>query len=190
MSITHPLERLSYPAQKQVFVVLLVTTLVILASLQVLGGPLQTGASPMGIVSFEFAGELQAARDMVGSWGARGQVYAGLNLGLDYLFILAYASAIGLGCLLVARGLAGRAPVLSQLGLILAWGLLAAGALDALENYALIRVLLGSGSAAWPVVARWCAIPKFLFVAAGLLYVTAGALLVLATRVRRGGDSR
>ena len=98
------------------------------------------------------------------------------------------AEILGLGCVLVARSLAGRFGVLSRVGSVLAWGLLAAGLLDALENVALIRVLLGSLTAAWPAVARWCAIPKFLVVAAGLAYVLVGAVIALAARARRGSE--
>jgi hypothetical protein len=188
MNLRHPFEWLSSPAQRRAFPPLLVLTLVVMASLQGLGGPLQTAAAPLGIVSFEFAGTLPAAQTMVESWGATGRVHAGLNLGLDYLFIVAYASTIGLGCVLVARSLAGRFGVVYPVGAALAWALLAAGLLDALENYALIRVLLGSPSAAWPAVAQWCAIPKFLIVAAGLAYVLVGTVVALASRGRGGGE--
>jgi hypothetical protein len=189
MNLRHPFAWLSGPAQQRAFPPLLVLTLAVMVSLQGLGGPLQTAAAPLGIVSFELAGTLPAARSMVESWGARAQVYAGLNLGLDYLFIVAYASTIGLGCVLVARSLAGRFRVLYPVGAVLAWALLAAGLLDALENVALIRILLGSPSAAWPAIARWCAIPKFLLVAAGLVYVATGVVIALAARARKGGES-
>jgi hypothetical protein len=57
------------------------------------------------------------------------------------------------------------------------------------ENYALIRVLLGSPSALWPAVARWCAIPKFLLVAAGLVYLLVGVVAALACRPRGGKEA-
>jgi len=94
----HPFEWLSESGQKRVFVAWVVLTLVVMASLQVLGGPLKTEVAPMGIISFEFAGEISEAKAYSESWGPQGRVYAGLNLGLDYLFLVAYASAIGLGC--------------------------------------------------------------------------------------------
>ncbi len=121
---------------------------------------------------------------MVESWGPAGQVYAGLNLGLDYLFLVAYASAISLGCVLAARGLAQRIKVLSGLGVILAWAQFAAALLDAVENYALIRVLLGAEQALWPVLARWCAMPKFIIVGLGLVYAIVGALIAVVSSRR------
>lgn len=182
MDIRHPFGWLSEPGQKWAFVVCAVVAVLVMTTLQVLGGPLKTPVAGGGIVSFELAGSLQTARSIVASWGRQGQVYAGLNLGLDYLFIVSYASAIGLGCVLVARALRQRARALSVLGIGLAWAQWLAALLDAMENYSLIQVLLGSDRALWPLVARWCALPKFLIVALALVFVVLGAVLSAAGR--------
>lgn len=185
MKIRHPFGWWTEPGQRRAFAPLVVLTLLVMASLQVLGGPLKTEAAPMGIVSFEFAGEVATAQSMVASWGTRGQVYAGLNLGLDYLFIVSYASAIGLGCVLVGLSFSKQQATLAGwLGIGLGWGQWLAALLDATENYALIRVLLGSAGEYWPVVARWCAAPKFLLVGAGLVYILIGAVLIVVRRTR------
>jgi hypothetical protein len=156
-----------------------------MVGLNALGRPLNTEVAPSGIISFELAGKLPVAQRIVESWGQTGRVYAGLNLGLDYLFMVAYSSCISLGCMLVARSLARWGESLSSVGVLLAWAQFGAALLDAMENYALIQVLLGSQQAWWPAVARWCAIPKFLIVAAGLVYVGVGAVLGVATKGRR-----
>jgi hypothetical protein len=184
MTRRHPFEWLSISGQKRAFAALLALTLAVMAGLQVLGSPLNTEVSPLGIVSFEFAGELSVAQSIVESWGQMGQVYAGLNLGLDYLFLITYASTIALGCVLVARNLSQRMSFLSLGGILLAWAQFAAALLDSVENYALIQVLVGSHQELWPAVARWCAGPKFLIVAAGLVYVGIGTLAVLAGKIR------
>jgi len=178
MASRHPFHWLSTSGQKRAFVALLILTLLAMASLNVLGRPLNTEVAPMGIISFELAGDISLARRMVESWGPTGRIYAGLNLGLDYLFMFAYSSAIALGCVLVASGFSRR------VGLLLAWAQFAAGLLDAVENYALIQVLLGSQRELWPAVARWCAIPKFLIVVAGLAYIVLGVALGVATKGR------
>jgi hypothetical protein len=183
MNLRHPSRWISPSAQTRAFVALLAVTLVVMISLQVLGAPLQTDAAPLGIVSFELAGNLPVAQSMLESWGPIGRVYAGVNLGLDYLFLFAYAGSIGLGCALLAQSLSRRIRSLSRAGVILAWGLIAAGLLDAVENYALIHVLLGSQRELWPVVARWCAIPKFLIVAVGLLFLILGSIAALVLRL-------
>lgn len=179
MKLRNPFEWLPFREQSRAFVLLLVLTLVVMVALQVLGGPLKTDAAPSGIVSFELAGTLPVAQKIIESWGQTGRVYAGLNLGLDFLFIAAYASCIALGCVLVARALAPRVAMLSPVGALLAWALLLAGLLDSIENYALINLLLGSQQAAFAAIAQWCAIPKFLIVGLGILYVLVGAVAAL-----------
>jgi len=184
MKLRHPFEWLSVSGQNRAFLVLFLFTLVVMASMQVLGGPLSTEAAPAGIVSFELAGELARAQSMVESWGETGQIYAGLSLGLDYLFMVAYACAIALGCVLVARSLSQRVRFLSTVGVVLAWAQFGAALLDAVENYTLIRVLLGSQQELWPGVARWCAVFKFLIVAVGLVYVLIGAVIAVGAKAR------
>jgi len=149
-----------------------------MVGLQITGAPLRTDVSPKGIISFEFAGQLSLAQRMVESWGPKGQVYAGLNLGLDYLFLAAYACAIALGCVLVARGLLQRFEFLSNVGIIIARAQFLAALLDAVENYGLIQILVGTNSEIWPAVAKWCAWPKFVIVGVGLVYVIIGAVLI------------
>ncbi len=187
MPIKHPFEYLSTAAQRRAFMALLVFTLVVAAGMQVLGGPLKTEAAPYGIVSFEFAGEQSQAQEMIESWGLRGQIFAGLGLGLDYLFIVAYASCIAMGCVLVARRLSKRGAALDSAGVYLAWAQFGAAVLDGVENYALIRVLLGSPRELWLEVAWWCAAPKFVLVVLGLVYIVVGG--VVAAGAKREGVS-
>jgi hypothetical protein len=184
VSIPQPYQWLSARQQAHLFAVLAPAAIVLTLVLNALGQPLRNEVAPMGIISYELAGSLAQAQDILASWGSDGQVVAGLSLGTDFLYLVVYPMAIGLGCLLVGRGLRPRWPVLAGIGTALAWGLLLAGALDAVENIALIRVLLGSQQALWPVVARWCAVAKFLIVALGLLYVVAAGVLLLLSRAR------
>lgn len=182
MTLRHPFTWLAPHARGRAFAVLLVFTLGVMAALNALGAALFSEAAPQGIISFEFAGELSAARQIINAWGPGGQVAAGLSLGLDYLFLVLYAAAIGLGCVLVAEGFAARSTALARVGVVLAWGQLLAALLDAVENYALIRLLLGAGEALWPALARASALPKFALVALGLLYVLLGALALALRR--------
>jgi len=176
MHIKHPYEWISSSVYRSLFIFLFILTLLVLVALQVLGMPLMTKEAPAGIVSFEFAGDLFNARSIKDSWGQVGRIYAGLNLGLDFLFLVSYSSAISLGCILVVRGMANRSGIISSLGVLIAWSQFAAAILDSVENYALIKVLLGSSNSVLPLLAKWCAIPKFIIVAAGLVFVIAGAI--------------
>ena len=159
---------------------LLVLTILVMVALQVLGGPLKTDIAPYGIISFELAGTLPLAEKMVESWGKLGQIYAGVNLGLDFLFIVVYANCIGLGCVIVARNLSRQGAFLAATGIGLVWALWFAALFDCIENYALINLLLGSQQATFAMIAKWCAIPKFLIVGLCIAYIILGAL---ATRI-------
>jgi hypothetical protein len=135
--------------------------------MRTLDAPLLTAAAPQGIISFEVARTLPAARAMLDSWGADGAVWAGLCLGVDYLFLVAYAVAIGLACALLAGATHGWC---ARLGCLLAWAQLLAGLLDAVENFALAQLLLGRYDALWSQLAWGCALPKFFLVFCGLAY--------------------
>lgn len=97
MKLPHPFLWLTESGQSRVFVVAAILALLTMASLQVLDAPLKTAAAPAGIISYEFARDLEGARRILDSWGPEARVYAGLSLGLDYLFMLSYAGALGLG---------------------------------------------------------------------------------------------
>ena len=187
MSIPSPVGWLAPARQNRVWVLCVILMLLIGGALLALDVPLQTQAAPWGIVSFEFAGTLAGAEQVLTSWGERGRVSAGLSLGLDYLFLVVYGSTLALLCVRVARGFTPRWAWLYKVGLILAWMQVGAALLDAMENYALIRLLLGSASATWPPVAWWCAGLKFALLGVGLLYLAIGLVLRLTLRPHRMG---
>lgn len=178
----HPFASWSESSRKRAFGPILALALGVLAIMRVLDAPLQTSVAPLGIVSLELAGELEVAHDMIGSWGHRGELYAALGLGLDYLFIVLYSSALALACVLVAGRLAPRAA--ARAGAWLAWGQYAAAVLDGIETYSLIRLLLGSAGEVWPPLAKWSALGKFALIGAGLAYVVIGAIAAATLRGR------
>jgi hypothetical protein len=111
-----------------------------------------------------------------------------VNLGLDYLFLCAYAASIGLACVLVSRRFKLRSP-LHAVGVLLSWALVMAAALDALENYALIRLLLGSTGGGLAALARSAALVKFLLVFLGILYAILAGLAALFFLPREPGST-
>jgi len=185
MIVRHPFVWLSEPGQKRAFLGIFVFTLATMMSMNIIGHPLVNETAPQGIVSFEFAGTFEIAQQMMASWGEKALISAGLSLGFDYLFLVTYAICIGLGCVLVARAMQHRVRILMPIGALLAWAQFLAAILDAIENYALIRVLLGSTENLWPALARLCAGPKFLIVAAGLLYIILGLILIFIVKAKR-----
>ena len=180
MKLSHPYQWLSDKLQNRAFIIMLPLTLLAMFIEQVTGGPLKTDAAPSGVVSFELAGKLSLAQEMVKSWGALGQVYAGVNIGFDFVYIITYVIAIGLGCVIVARG-----GFLTSVGNILAWAMFAAGLFDCIENYNLIQVLLGFGQETNAMLAQWCAMVKFTIVGLGLAYFFIGGAIVLVKKIRK-----
>jgi hypothetical protein len=176
----HPLQAIRVGRRRRAFLPLLALTALLGAVLGWVDRPLRTRAAPGGIVSFEVAGDAASARRMVDSWAGAGHAWAAFSLGIDYLFLVVYSTTLALGCLWAAGVLATLSPGLGALGVPLAWGQWAAAALDAIENAALTVVLLGDAGDPWPAVAWWSAVPKFVLLTAGLLYVLAAAGVRLA----------
>jgi len=179
-----PFQWLNNEQQKGFLTLSAVTTIILFVVLHVINIPLQTAAAPNGIISLELAGTLEKSQAMLHSWDAQAAVYAGFSLGIDFVFLLAYSLFLGFACYRIARDFKSRFNWLYQIGLVIAYLQLVAGLLDAIENIALFRLLLGSGNPALSSVAFYCAGTKFLFVFAGIGYIFAGGiiLLVLARR--------
>ncbi len=171
--------------QRRLFWLLLSLTLAVMVVLQAFGTPLQTDAAPLGIVSYELAGDVATAAAILTSWDGEARIHAGFNLGLDYLFMLAYALTIALACLWGAAVLGQRWNLVGLAGVILAWLLGLAAILDAIENAALWHMLVRGAADPWPQIAFWCAAPKFAIVALGLVYALVAFLGWIALRFRR-----
>ncbi|MEW6030324.1 MAG: hypothetical protein ACOYZ8_08495 [Chloroflexota bacterium] len=169
----HPLEFVSAENRKPLFFSLLTLTLILFAVFRVLDAPLRTPAAPNGIVSFELAGDIKPAAEILGSWDAGAQLSAAFGLGLDYLFMPAYALTLSLGVLLAAGRHAGA---FAKLGAWLEWGALTAAISDAVENFALWQFMLGDFQSIWPRLANVCATVKFSLLLIGLSYALIGWL--------------
>jgi hypothetical protein len=161
--------------------ILLALTIVLTVVLQAVDAPLKTPAAPQGIVSYELAGTTAAAQAILDSWDAGARSHAGFSLGLDYLYMPAYALTIGLACAWAARLLGDRRRWLGSLGRTLAFGLGLAALLDATENYALTTMLFSGVADPWPAVARWCATGKFALILVGLVFALVGFMLWFVT---------
>lgn len=171
--MNHPLTFFSSTRQKALFLSLLGLTLILFAFFRRLDTPLRTPAAPNGIVSFELAGDIKPAADILASWNAHSQLFAAFGLGLDYLFMPAYALTLSLGILLAAGRHSGT---FAKIGAWLGWGALAAALFDAVENFSLWQLMLGDFQALWPRLAAICATVKFSLLLLGLIYALIGWL--------------
>jgi len=177
--LPHPFLHVSARARRGALLALAPLAIGVLLLLSSLDASLRTPASPNGIVSFELAGDSDRASRMLEAWGDQGRRSADRSLRLDFLFLAAYAPGLALLCGAASDRTRAVHARLARAGALLAWGQLAAGALDAVENLALLRVLGGSSADAWPALAAACAWPKFALVAAGLVYLATSGVLRL-----------
>lgn len=180
----HPLEFIPGNLRKRFFLTFLFLTFILAAILRVLDRPLQTSAAPNGIVSFELAGNAQTARAITDSWKQLSLLlsatadrpnpdivnvayaFAAFGLGIDYLFMPVYALALAFATLLAGQNHTGWIRTLTA---IAGYGALMAALFDAVENYALFRVLLGVYDTGFPEIASFCAIFKFGLILFGIV---------------------
>lgn len=166
----HPFELIPEARRAPLLWSLLGLTVAIGAAIAVADGRLRTEAAPWGIVSFELAGTGARARGILESWDEAARINAAFILGIDYLFLVVYASGLALVCVMGADALKKRGLPGAALGAPLGWGQWLAGLLDATENAALLGVLRGFDEALWPQLARLCAQAKFGLVGVGIAY--------------------
>jgi len=192
MSLSHPLDFIPDHTRKRIFFALLAGTLILFAVFRVLDAPLRTSAASAGIVSFELAGTPFQAQAIIDSWNemaylassvvgepvpglvSRAYAFAAFGLGIDYLFMPMYATALALGILLAAGRHTGW---FATFGAWLGWGAYAAALFDAVENFALARILLMNQVwSPYPEIASFSATVKFGLLLLGLFYALVGWL--------------
>lgn len=179
----HPLLQIPRSQRLYVFLLFFALTLLTMMALNITGRPLINDSAPSGIVSYEFAGDVVTADEILSSWDDTARAHAGFNLGLDYLYLLLYSTTIAMALLWLTDGM--RTRWLASLAVVLAWALWLAALLDACENYALFTMLVNGAAKPWPQVAWWCAAVKFSLVIAGLVLALLSAILQALNRWRK-----
>lgn len=173
-----PFDNLSNSARKRVIIICFLMSAILLFAMRTLDTPLRTHRAPGGIVSFELAKSHEVSRQILDSWNTEAKINAALSLGLDFLFLIVYALFISLSCIQVGAVLKDDHSIIFSVAVVLAWAQFLAAILDAIENLALIHLLLNSGRKWLPCLARWCAIVKFSIVGAGLIFILGGLLVI------------
>jgi hypothetical protein len=152
---------------KRTFQASLAVTLLIGVLFLFMDPMLRTSLAPYGIVSLELCAYTDSCDAMVAGWDMRQQNIAVFLLGIDYLFLLAYSTAIFAAYRLSLAKLSGW---LQAITLQLAWLAPLAAVCDAIENAYLLAGLFASdfSSVGWP--AALAATIKFAAVAITLLW--------------------
>lgn len=131
---------------------------------------IRTAAAPSGIVSYELCYFANSCQTILDSWDDSMKLHAMYSLGSDYLFMLLYPALIAIALLSIARQLAGGLQTFLR---GLAYASVLMSITDAIENYALIQMMLGADIATMAPIASGFASAKFLVLAlcaAGLIY--------------------
>ena len=155
-------------------------TLTLTAVISVFGQPMTTAASPLNIISFEFVWTVEQAQHILSHWDMKTRQVAAFVMGVDYLYMVAYATTLSLGCLHASDW--ARRPKLKAIGRKLFWGAWIAATADAIENIAQVALLFGHMHPAWPKVTFIGASIKFALVFLCMSYIL--CLLPLRFRAR------
>lgn len=163
----------------RVFWFLFALTSLTYVGMQVTGSALVNDVSPGGIVTFELIGTMVGSQSIMNAWQGPTMTWVGMNMGLDFLFLVLYSLTISLGCVILAKKLPEKMQKLKRVGKGLSRIIFLAAGLDVVENLALMALLTGSQNEYLPVLARWCAIPKFALVLIALFYVLGAGITIL-----------
>lgn len=172
----NPFLWLSSQHVKRTLLILGIITAILFFIMGIIDQPLKTADAPQGIISFELAKDFNQSQTILNSWDFHSKIYAGFSLGIDYLFLVAYSLFFSLLIVRISLLFVQRQTWFANLGILLAWAQFFAGIFDAIENYGLIRLLLGSQNESLSVLAYYFAVLKFLLISLGFLYLVMGII--------------
>ena len=141
--------------------------------------PLVTKIAPNGIVSFELAKDINTSISIVSSWDLNAKINAGLSLGIDFLYLFIYSIFFATSCFLISQIYFNKNNWMYKTGLILTKLQFVAAFFDAIENIALIKLLIGSNNGIYSSIAFYFASIKFLIIAIGIVYIIVGFITMI-----------
>ncbi len=171
MAPSHPLSWIPVRHERAILVTLILANILVMLGMGMVDGHLRTEATPFGIASFEFIGDAASAERALSAWGEKGRAYAAFSLGLDYLFLVLYSLLAAMLAGTMSRKLERRFPRISKLSVWVAWTFLFTGLFDAMENTALVAVVMGASDDLWPHLGLLFASIKFTLAAVGATYL-------------------
>ena len=144
------------------------------------GAVTTAAAQGFPIVDLELAGTVERADDVI-----RGVDLGAVRAAIlwDFLFIFFYAPALFFGSLWARRQFGGDFG--RSAGTVIAAGGLVAGALDMIENVAMLGYLNDAGGwGGWPLLSAVTATPKFILAFVAIVYILVGIVLATVRRFR------
>ena len=123
-----------------------------------------------GIISLQLAKDVNLSQAILDSWNTQSKVSAGLSIGLDFLYLLFYPSLIAL-LIHKLNEILWKNNTFYFVGLALLFAQFFAALFDAIENIALIQLLLGNVKQFWTSVSYYFASIKFILIFIGIIYI-------------------
>ena len=179
-----PFSKLSKASEKKLTISLLILLLITISSMLFFDSFLKNEIAENGIISFELAKELETSKAVINSWNEQSKIAASLSMGLDFLFLIVYASFIAL-LIHKLNDKLWKDTTFYTIGNILVWGAFIMALSDAIENIALIRLLMGDLQQYWSSIAYYFAILKFIILALGILYILINSGLLLIRKINK-----
>lgn len=155
---------------RNTLIISLILLILSIAVMLTFDGYLKNEVAPNGIVSFELASSLEESKAIINSWSEQSKTAAGLSLGFDYLYMLIYGGFISL-LLLRVKNHFQQKPFLRKTARLALMGVWVAVLFDGIENYGLIRLILGDVREVWSSVALYFASAKFIILLAVIIYL-------------------
>lgn len=170
--MVHPFSSIQYPCRWYLLTVFFIITVALAWVLRCQGTPLQSASdvATRGILSYEFSWNESTAKAILKSWNKLTGVIQ-IQLKLDYVFLLFYPLLFSLACGMLADST--HSTVRASIGSTLSWVVLFSGVFDAVENYALLDMIVYGASETMAKTAGGFAEAKFL-----LLILAVGYILI------------
>lgn len=169
--------------ENHIFILLTIFLFVFIAIMRYLDSYLITDLAPHGIVSFELAKDVFLSRAIINSWDETARTAAGISMGLDFIFLVVYSLFIAI-LIQKLNDRVWKNNSFHILGRILVVAILIAAIFDAIENVALIKLLLGDTNEIWSSTAFYFATLKFILILCCIIYIIINAMILLIKSVK------
>ena len=169
--------------ENHIFILLTILLFIFIGVMRYLDSFLITDLSPNGIISFELAKDEFLSRAIINSWDETARTAAGISMGLDYIFLVVYSLFIAVLIQKLNISLWKNSSIY-VLGRILVIAILITAISDAIENVALIKLLLGDINEIWSSIAFYFASLKFILILCCIIYIIINALILLVKKPR------
>ena len=173
-----PFAKITAKTEKRLTYSLMYILVISLITMRYLDLKITNTVTPYGMVSFEFSQTLERAQEILSSWSQLNQIFAGISLGFDFLFLIIYTLFIALLIhKLNVRIWTGKS--FYRVGELLIWSMFFTAILDTAENICLIKLLTRNLKDYWVELAFYFASLKFFLIGISIIYIVINFCMLL-----------